>query len=187
MGRIILVTGGARSGKSGHAERLAADIGGAVAYIATARALDPEMEDRIARHRAQRPSTWQTFEAQLAPSAVIEAEGRRHDCILLDCLTVLATNRILCQELDWDGATAAQMAAIEADVLAEIEALITAAAHSPGTLIAVTNEVGFGIVPASRLSRFFRDCAGRVNQRMAAAAEEVHLVVSGIPVRIKGA
>ena len=80
----------------------------------------------------------------------------------------------------------AQMAAVEADVLAEIEALLTASAHSAGTLIAVTNEVGFGIVPATRLARFFRDCAGRVNQRMAAVADEVHLVVSGIPVRIKG-
>ncbi len=186
MGRIILVTGGARSGKSGHAERLAAEIGGSIAYIATAQALDPEMEDRIARHRAQRPTAWQTFEAQLVPSAVVQAEGQRHDCILLDCLTVLATNRILHQDLDWDRATAAQMAAVEADVLAEIEALLTASAHSAGTLIAVTNEVGFGIVPATRLARFFRDCAGRVNQRMAAVADEVHLVVSGIPVRIKG-
>lgn len=186
MGRIILVTGGARSGKSGHAERLAAAIGGVVAYIATARALDPEMEDRIARHRAQRPAAWQTFEAQLAPSAVVEAEGRRHDCLLLDCLTVLTTNRILAHEVDWDTVSAARMAAVEADVLAEIEALLAAAARGPGTLIAVTNEVGFGIVPASRLARFFRDCAGRVNQRMAAAADEVHLVVSGIPVPIKG-
>lgn len=187
MGRIILVTGGARSGKSGHAERLAAAKGGAIAYIATAQALDSEMEDRIARHQAQRPPTWQTFEAQLAPSVVVEAEGGRHDCILLDCLTVLVTNRILAHEVDWETASPEQVAAIEINVLAEIEALITAAAAIPGTLIAVTNEVGFGIVPGTRLARFFRDCAGRVNQRMAAAADEVHLVVSGIPVPIKKA
>lgn len=187
MGRIILVTGGARSGKSNHAERLAAAIGGAVAYIATAHALDAEMQDRIARHQAHRPAIWRTFEAPMAPSAVVEAEGQRQDCLLLDCLTVLTTNRILAHQADWETVSTERMAAIEADVLAEIEALILAAGRSRGTLIAVANEVGLGIVPASRLGRFFRDCAGRVNQRLAAVAEEVYLVVAGIPVRIKGA
>ena len=186
MGRIILVTGGARSGKSGHAERLAAAKGGAIAYIATARALDSEMEDRIARHQAQRPPTWQTFEAQLAPSVVVEAEGGRYDCLLLDCLTVLVTNRILAHEVDWETASPDQVAAIEINVLAEIEALITAAAAIPATLIAVTNEVGFGIVPDNLLARRFRDIAGRINQRLAAASSEVWLVISGVEMKIKG-
>ena len=187
MGRIILVTGGARSGKSRFAEQLAADLGGRIAYIATARALDAEMADRIARHRQQRPAAWTTFEAPLSAAAVVAAEAGRCDGFLLDCLTVLITNRILARDADWDNPPMELLAEIEADVLVEIEALIAAAAGQPVPLIAVTNEVGFGIVPLSPLARFFRDCAGRANQRMAAAADEVHLVVSGIPLRLKGA
>ncbi len=186
MGRIILVTGGARSGKSVYAEQLAADLGANIAYVATAKPLDAEMADRIARHRRQRPAAWRTFEAAVAPSAIIAAEGGRYAGILLDCLTVMITNRMLAHAVDWDDPTMAQLHTVEADVLDEIEALIAAVEQTSATLIAVTNEVGYGIVPMAPLARFFRDCAGRANQRMAAAASEVFLVVSGIPMRIKG-
>ena len=186
MGRIILVTGGARSGKSRYAEQLAANSGANIAYIATARALDAEMEDRIAQHRRQRPDSWQTFETPAGPSTVIAAEGGRFDGMLLDCLTVMITNRILTHAVDWDTVSTAHLHAVEADVMAEIEAIIQAVGKSTTQVIAVTNEVGYGIVPLSPLARFFRDCAGRANQRMAAAADEVFLVVSGIPMRIKG-
>ena len=186
MGRIILVTGGARSGKSCYAEQLAAKTGADIAYIATAKALDLEMEDRIAKHRQQRPAAWQTFETPTSPSAIIAAQGEHYDSILLDCLTVMITNRILAHAVDWDNPAVAQLHTIEADVMAEIEAIIKAAGESGAEVIAVTNEVGFGIVPLSPLARFFRDCAGRVNQRMAAAAAQVFLVVSGIPMQIKG-
>jgi adenosylcobinamide kinase/adenosylcobinamide-phosphate guanylyltransferase len=186
MGRLILVTGGARSGKSGYAEQLLAGLGDGVAYIATARPFDDEMIDRIAKHRRQRPGSWRTFEAPTRPSEVIAAEGGRVEGILLDCLTVLITNRMLDHAIDWDNPTVAQMNDIEADVLAEIKAILGAVASSRAQLVAVTNEVGYGIVPLSPMARFFRDCAGRVNQLMAAAAAEVYLVVSGIPMRIKG-
>ena len=186
MGRIILVTGGARSGKSSYAEQLAANLGENIAYIATAKALDAEMEDRIAQHRRQRPAAWCTFEAPVSPSAIIAIEGGQVEGLLLDCLTVMITNRMLAHSLDWEKPTIAQLHAVEADVMDEIEAIIAAAAESGATLVAVTNEVGYGIVPMAPLARFFRDCAGRVNQRMAAAASEVFLVVSGIPMRIKG-
>ncbi len=186
MGRIILVTGGARSGKSRYAEQLAANSGGSIAYIATARAFDAEMADRIAQHRRQRPESWQTFEAPTCPSAILATEGAQYATVLLDCLTVMITNRILTHAVDWDQPPIAQLHAVEADVMAEIEALVDATGRSGIQLIAVTNEVGYGIVPLSPLARFFRDCAGRVNQRMAAAAEAVFLVVSGIPVQIKG-
>lgn len=186
MGRVILVTGGARSGKSSFAEQLVAGLGPEIAYIATARAFDAEMEDRIAKHRLQRPAAWQTFETPTHPSQVVAAQGNHCDALLLDCLTVMITNRMLAQEIDWDAPTVAQMNAIEADILDEIEAVLEAAAASRADLVAVTNEVGYGIVPISPLSRFFRDCAGRVNQRMAARADAVYLVVSGIPVQIKG-
>jgi adenosylcobinamide kinase / adenosylcobinamide-phosphate guanylyltransferase len=186
MGRIILVTGGARSGKSCYAEQLIAGIGGDIAYIATARALDDEMAERITRHRLQRPASWRTFENPTQPSAVIAAEGGNAAGILLDCLTVMITNRILALPMDWERPTVAQMNVAEADVLAETEAIVAAASNSRADLVAVTNEVGYGIVPLSPMARFFRDCAGRVNQRMAMAATEVFLVVSGIPMRIKG-
>lgn len=186
MGRILLVTGGARSGKSRFAEQLVADLGKDIAYIATARALDDEMADRIARHRQQRPAAWRTHEAPERPSAVIADEGRRCDGLLLDCLTVLTTNRILAQPVDWERPAMVRLNEVEAEVMTEIEAIVTAVAGSRADLVAVTNEVGYGIVPGSAMARFFRDCAGQVNQRMAAAAVEVYLVVSGIPVRIKG-
>jgi len=186
MGRIILVTGGARSGKSGFAEQLLAGFGAEVGYIATAQALDAEMEDRIAKHRRQRPEAWRTFEAPITPSAILAAHGEAFAAVLLDCLTVMITNRMLGKTMDWDQPTVAQLNAVEADVLAEIEAIIAAAAAGRADLIAVANEVGCGIVPINPMSRFFRDCAGRVNQRMAAAAAEVYWVVAGIPVRIKG-
>ena len=187
MGRVTLVTGGARSGKSSFAETLVADRGQNIAYIATARAFDAEMEDRIAKHRLQRPSSWQTFEAPTDPSQIVAAQGNRVDTLLLDCMTVMITNRILSHAIDWDQPAISRLNEIEADVLDEVQALLSAAANSRADLVAVTNEVGYGIVPISPLSRFFRDCAGRVNQRMAAAADKVYLVVSGIPVQIKGA
>lgn len=187
MGRVILVTGGARSGKSSFAEQLVAELGQEIAYIATARPFDAEMEDRIAKHRLQRPSSWQTFETPTEPSQVVTAQGNRVEALLLDCMTVLITNRILTHSVDWDQPNISQLNEIEADILGEINALLSAAADCQADLVAVTNEVGYGIVPVSPLSRFFRDCAGRVNQRMAAAADEVYLVVSGIPVQIKGA
>jgi adenosylcobinamide kinase / adenosylcobinamide-phosphate guanylyltransferase len=186
MGRILLVTGGARSGKSSFAERMIADFGSDIAYIATATAFDDEMVDRIGKHRSQRPTSWQTFETPTEPSAVIVAEGDRFTAMLLDCLTVMVTNRMLAQPIDWERPTVQELNAVESDVMAEIEALIHAASGSRADLIAVTNEVGYGIVPPTPLSRCFRDCAGRVNQRMAAIATEVYLVVAGLPVRIKG-
>lgn len=186
MGRIFLVTGGARSGKSSFAEQLVAGFGPQIVYIATARPFDEEMIDRIARHRRQRPSSWQTFEAPERPSAVIAEQGRCCDAILLDCLTVLATNLLHFHRIDWDHVSRGRLAEVEEEILVEIKAIYTAAQQGRADLVAVTNEVGCGIVPASPMTRFFRDCAGRINQRLAAVADEVYWVVSGIPVRIKG-
>ncbi|MBM9536910.1 bifunctional adenosylcobinamide kinase/adenosylcobinamide-phosphate guanylyltransferase [Desulfobulbus alkaliphilus] len=186
MGRIILVTGGARSGKSRYAEELIAGCGDDIVYIATARAMDTEMTERIARHRVQRPASWRTVECPTRPSAVVAAEGGHAAGILLDCLTVMITNRMLAHPVDWQMPTVAQMHLVETDVLAETEAIVSAVINSRADLVAVTNEVGYGIVPLSPMARFFRDCAGRVNQRMATAAAEVFLVVAGIPMRIKG-
>lgn len=177
MGRIILVTGGARSGKSSWAERRAAELGGAeVTYVATAEALDEEMERRIARHRAERPAEWTTVEA---PRRTGEAVRRSATAtVLVDCLTVLASNALLAAEAQ--GEEAAQAA-----VLVEAEALRDAALAREGTTLVVTNEVGMGVHPPTTLGRWYRDALGRANALLAAAAEEVVLMVSGIPVRIR--
>ncbi len=186
MGRLLLITGGARSGKSGYAERLVADLGARIAYLATAAAVDAEMEERITRHQVRRPPSWQTFETPVAPSRVIDAEGERFDAMLLDCLTVMIGNRMLGPELNWNHPEISALNALEEEIMAEIEALIRAADATGTSLLIVSNEVGCGVVPPSAMGRFFRDCAGRANQRLAEAADGVVLVAAGIPLWIKG-
>jgi len=166
--RIILVTGGARSGKSAEAERRAAVFPGEPIYIATAEAGDAEMAARIARHRARRGPGWRTVEAPLALGAALAASdgaGPR----LVDCLTLWLTNVMLAGR-DWE---------VEAEALAAV----LAAQASP--VVLVTNEVGGGIVPEHALARAFRDAAGLMNQRIAAVADEVVLTVSGLPLVLK--
>lgn len=177
MGRLILITGGARSGKSTHAEWRAAELGGDdVTFIATAEPLDEEMQRRISRHRAERPATWRTVEAPLG--AGIAIASARTAVVLLDCVTLLASNVMLAlDEADEDILLRA--------VAEELEAVRDASIAREGVTIAVTNEVGMGIVPPTPLGRCYRDGLGRANQVLAGAADEVVLLVSGIPIRIK--
>ena len=177
MGRIILVTGGARSGKSSWAEARAAEIGGdAVTYVATAQAFDDEMARRIARHRADRPQAWTTVEAPLEAAAAVANAAT--PTVLVDCLTVLASNALLAVEARGEDAC---LAAVQA----QARALRDAALAREGTTIVVTNEVGMGVHPPTALGRWYRDALGRAHALVAASAEEVVLMVSGIPVRIK--
>jgi adenosylcobinamide kinase/adenosylcobinamide-phosphate guanylyltransferase len=175
---MILVTGGTRSGKSTLAERLAADYGGRVLYVATAEPGDDEMRLRIERHQAGRPPEWGTLAAPRdAVSALREVEGE-WDTVLFDCLTLYATNLMLEQEADSPDPEV---------VLAEsMQGLADYLSENWLQSVVVTNEVGSGIVPVHRLSRLFRDLQGRVNQLFARKADEVYLCVSGIPLKIKG-
>jgi adenosylcobinamide kinase/adenosylcobinamide-phosphate guanylyltransferase len=187
MAHLTLITGGARSGKSTFAEERAASCGSKIVYIATAQPLDAEMEDRIARHRQQRPSSWHTVEEPLSPSRVIQESGDQFDVVLLDCLTVLTTNLIFQnQGIDWDKPPVNRLAVIEQQVIDEMLLLVDAVKKVSGMVFCVTNEVGLGIVPDTPLARFFRDCNGRVNQLVAREADDVFLVVSTIPVQVKG-
>lgn len=183
MGQVILVTGGARGGKSHFAEELAAQRG-RVCYVATAEALDAEMAERIAYHRARRPAAWPTLEAPrkladaLASAPAVEA-------VLVDCLAVWASNRLLDLGDDaapgwWDA-----VAKLEETLAGELHSLMEHARVAPWDLLLVTNEVGFGVVPPSRLGRAFRDLLGRLNQAVAAEADEVYLLVAGLPVALK--
>ncbi len=177
MGSIILVTGGARSGKSEFAERYAAVHGKQIAYIATAEIWDEEMKRRVNLHRARRPKNWQTYEAPRNADAAIRQAGKEHDVILFDCLTLYLSNYLCRPE-------AAEMSAgdLTEGVRQLTERLIDAAREQAGTVIFVTNEVGAGIVPENRLARLYRDLAGRMNQQMAVAAERVFATICGLAV-----
>jgi adenosyl cobinamide kinase/adenosyl cobinamide phosphate guanylyltransferase len=176
MGDLILITGGVRSGKSRFAERLAQQIGDdRVAYVATAEALDDEMRERILAHRADRPGSWTTFENPLDAARAIDdasSEVEPPRAILVDCLTMLVSNLLLAG--DESGASER--------VDRQVEAILSACRRSPGSVLVVTNEVGWGVVPASSLGRRYRDLIGKANQALAAEATQVYVLVAGIAV-----
>ncbi|MBO0794052.1 MAG: bifunctional adenosylcobinamide kinase/adenosylcobinamide-phosphate guanylyltransferase [Ktedonobacteraceae bacterium] len=185
--RLILILGGARSGKSSFAERLALRSGRSVAYIATATAGDADMEERIKRHRAGRPASWLTVEEPLNLARALREAAAGADVLLLDCLTLWLSNWLL-RRGDIDDAELADGGeGYSEEVLAVIDDLLIEFARlAPRkVLVVVSNEVGLGIVPAYALGRLYRDILGRINQRLAAAAERVYLMVAGLGVDIK--
>jgi adenosylcobinamide kinase/adenosylcobinamide-phosphate guanylyltransferase len=183
---IVMVTGGARSGKSAFAEKLAKESGLAVGYIATAAPFDADMRGRIARHQAQRPPEWPTFERHRGFEA-LELDARFGACglLLLDCLTILVTNHMMDSALDFDTCALAEVDALEAGIAAEVDALLDMMERCGKRLIVVTNEVGSGLVPAYRMGNLFRDIAGRLNARVAQRADEAYCLISGLPLRLK--
>ena len=179
--RLIFILGGARSGKSSHAEQLAAQLSptGRVLYVATAQAWDDEMAVRIANHQAQRPAGWRTLEAPRDVGAAITRAAAPPQVLLLDCLTLLANNVIAPMPEPLDARDA------EDALRAEVDALLAAYAAGSASWIIVSNEVGLGIVPAYPLGRVYRDALGRANQQIAAVADEVLFMVAGLPLRVK--
>jgi len=189
--RLILILGGARSGKSAFAERLAAGSERSVAFIATATAGDDEMRSRIARHRASRPKGWYTLEESLDLASAVRRAGELADVLLLDCVTLWLGNVLLQESVQHEKDdevefhTAGRL--FNERVLKECEALLAVVKSlSPDkTLIVVTNEVGLGIVPAYPLGRLYRDTLGYINQRLAQAADRVYLMMAGMAIDIK--
>jgi adenosylcobinamide kinase/adenosylcobinamide-phosphate guanylyltransferase len=175
---LILILGGARSGKSDYAEKLAAELGQHVLYIATAEIGDEEMARRIAAHRLARPTAWQTLEAPRDIGSALARVKDAPEVLLLDCLTLLVSNILLALEAE-------PAAAIEAAVQVELEALLAAQNRLDAALIVVSNEVGLGLVPPYPLGRVYRDILGRVNQYLAAQAKRVIFMVAGLPMTIK--
>ncbi len=173
MSSIILITGGARSGKSRLAERIVSSFGSPIGYLATCEARDAEMDQRIIRHRERRGAEWTTLEEPLRLTETLVAADGRFNAILVDCITLWLSNLLLTHDDPVKVLTVVRDFAVSAPRLAT-------------PLILVTNEVGMGIVPENRLARLFRDLAGEANELLAATADEVHLVVSGIPLKIKG-
>jgi adenosylcobinamide kinase/adenosylcobinamide-phosphate guanylyltransferase len=181
MGRLILILGGARSGKSTFAQRLAGNYAGNVAFIATAQAGDPEMAMRIAAHQRERPDRWITLEIPHRIAAAWRSQIVDVELAILDCLTLLVSNLVLQAAPDPDAPNEMQTATLVTD---EIEALIALIRDTACDWIVVSNEVGLGLVPPYPLGRLYRDWLGWANQRLAAIADEVYLLVAGIPVPI---
>ena len=183
MGEITLVTGGARSGKSRFAETRAARRQ-RVCYVATAEALDEEMARRIAQHRARRPATWTTVEAPRDLTSALSGIGST-DAVLVDCLSLWTSNRLLALGDDEAPNWWQAVATLEAALTSELRIVCVLARRSDWDLVLVTNETGFGVVPASRLGRAFRDILGRLSQVAASDADPVYLVVAGLAVELK--
>ena len=172
---LIFVLGGARSGKSAFAERLAAQ-GGRVLYVATAEALDDDMRRRIDAHRSQRPAHWATLEEPLDLPAVLPAALEGYDTCLLDCITLWTGNLLLKHEEDPDA---------ERKIVESAGDLMRVYEQSGATWIVVSNEVGLGVVPPTALGSRYRDALGRVNQLLAARADRVYLLVAGLAMELK--
>lgn len=175
---FILLTGGARSGKSRFALTMAEKMGGRVLFAATAEAGDEEMASRIENHKRERPPHWETLEA---PTDIGQEISRRADevgVVIVDCITLLVNN-VFSRYASADDAT------MEEAVIKEVEGLTECIRQHPARFIVVTNELGLGLVPTNSTSRLYRDVLGRANQRLAEAADEVYMLISGVPLRIK--
>ena len=179
MAKIVLVTGGCRSGKSAHAQCLAESLAGRHVYVATCPITDDEMRERIARHREQRRRhDWETVEEPIELANAIR-NAPAGAIVLVDCLTLWVNNLLY-------GADQRGEKIEEDDIRQLCDTVLDACRRREGTVLFVTNEVGMGIVPDNAVSRHYRDLVGRCNQTMAAGADEVTLISCGIPLRLKG-
>ena len=184
MKKFSLFLGGARSGKSSLAEKIAAEEGGdAVLYLATAQAGDEEMADRIARHQAARPDSWRTLEAPTGVGSALKQAWHGEKVVLLDCITLLVNN-LLPSGVGLEQVSV-QVEEYERVVIAEIDALLEAMAEVDARFLVVSNEVGMGLVPPYELGRAYRDILGRANRLLAETADEVFFLVAGIPMQVK--
>ena len=172
--QLVLILGGVRSGKSRYAQQIAGDIGKRVLFLATAEAGDDEMKHRIARHKSSRPESWRTIEEQIDIAGALRKNAARADAVIIDCVTVWLSNMLMHNEK-----------LSEKDMIKDIDKLIDSYEHGDATYIIVSGEVGMGIVPEHPLGRIFRDYLGLANQRLAAKADRVVLMVAGIAVDMK--
>jgi adenosylcobinamide kinase/adenosylcobinamide-phosphate guanylyltransferase len=178
LGYVILVTGGSRSGKSEYAERVAEALGGSKVFVATCPPVDREMEERIRNHKNKRAQRgWLTIEEQVDLARILR-ETKSFSVVLVDCLTLWVNNLMFLDPPEQPRIT-------EEEIARRCEELVLACGAREGTAIFVTNEIGMGIVPDNPASRLFRDLVGRCNQTMAQAADQVTLVVCGLPLHLK--
>ena len=181
--RITLISGGARSGKSSFAQELALKSGQTVLFVATAEAGDEEMRQRIEEHKRARPESWRTLETRTQIGSQIAQQIGEAKTVVIDCITLLVNN--VFSKHGGHGDREIDAGQVEKGVTAEIGELVRCIGKVQAGFIIVTNEVGLGIVPADRMSRLYRDLLGRANQTLALHADEVYLMVSGLPLRLK--
>ena len=174
--KCILILGGARSGKSRYAQELAGKLGTEVIFVATGEALDEEMQARIDEHKKARPGRWRTLEIATDIGKQIEKQIGDAEVVIIDCLTLLVSN-LLGGELDY--------AKDEKRVMAEMNKLVACMDRLDASFIIVSNEVGMGLVPETKLGRLYRDLLGKANQLVARHASEVYFMAAGIPVKVK--
>jgi adenosylcobinamide kinase/adenosylcobinamide-phosphate guanylyltransferase len=179
--KSILLTGGARSGKSQMAQELATKAGGQVLFVATAEAGDEEMRQRIEMHRKSRPKDWKTLETVIHIGSEITKNISGVKTVIIDCITLLISNILQQYDENTDAAV------LEKAVIAEIDELLNCISRSRADFIIVTNEVGMGIVPGDKVSRLYRDLLGKANQMLAQSVDEVYLMVAGIAMPVKKA
>lgn len=182
MGKLILILGGARSGKSAEAVRIAQESkDGQVLFVATAEPGDNEMRLRIEKHRGERPAHWHTLEAPRHIGKAIGRQSERYSTIIVDCITLLVSNLLVDKPDPY-------AEAVRESVDQEFEEIVRAAIELPcaSRMIVVSNEVGTGMVPLTPVGRAFRDLVGKANQRLAAASNRTVLMVAGIPLVLKG-
>ncbi|MCL5959776.1 MAG: bifunctional adenosylcobinamide kinase/adenosylcobinamide-phosphate guanylyltransferase [Chloroflexi bacterium] len=183
--KLILVLGGARSGKSAFAENLAKQIGDKVLYVATAAIGDEEMRRRVEQHRLRRPASWRTLEAKVGVGKALASSASDEEVILLDCLALLVSNVLLQHSTEDEESSQQAFAEIERAVEREVDELVEAYRQSKATFIVVSNEVGLGLVPPYPLGRAYRDLLGVASQKVATHADEVYLLFAGVPVELK--
>jgi len=198
--KLILILGGARSGKSKLAQQMAEKLGEKVLFVATGQPLDHEMALRITEHKRKRPENWRTLEIDIKVGQKLKEQVGGAEVVLLDCLTLLVSNILTREgrepfsspstgEDEGEGENCERSEAIseaEKRVIDEIEELIECINTHESTFIVVSNEVGLGLVPENRLGRVYRDLLGKANQLLARHADEVYFMASGIPLKIKG-
>ena len=186
MSNIILVTGGARSGKSNFAESLCIKQNNKTAYIATSIAFDDEMKNRVKKHQESRPKEWKTYEIYKDIYSIVEELDKTHDTVIMDCVTLMVNNLMFTYGIEVDEATSKELNELENYIKDQITKLLEAVKQTNLYFVIVTNEVGMGIVPENKLSRIYGDFVGRANQLISKYSDEVYFVVSGIPMKVKG-
>ncbi|MCT8978163.1 bifunctional adenosylcobinamide kinase/adenosylcobinamide-phosphate guanylyltransferase [Clostridium sp. CX1] len=182
MGKIILVTGGSRSGKSTFAEKLLENKND-VLYIATAIVTDKEMEKRIEKHKKQRNQKWATYEGFKNLAEVIKKDS--HKYIMIECIGTMVTNFMFDKEYNFDTMSQEDISELSKKIKSEVETLLLAAKDSDKEVVIVTNEVGWSLVPEYRLGRIFSDILGHVNQYIGSFSDEAYLVACGFPLKLK--
>jgi adenosylcobinamide kinase / adenosylcobinamide-phosphate guanylyltransferase len=185
VGKIIYITGGAKSGKSKFAEKMVEEIGEKINYIATLTCFDDEMKEKVKIHKDRRNEKYKTIEAHKNFDIIFENIDEK-ETILLDCLTNMVSNLIFEENIDFDKNLKINKEKLDIKIKKEVENLIKVLKKHKGISVIVSNELGMGIVPVYPLGRYFRDIAGEINQYVAEKSDEMYLTVSGIPMKIKG-